>query len=62
MNKVVVVLALIADVALCVNVWRHWDDGARVDVYCKPDKANTSCTIITDNVRREVRYINLSQD
>ena len=47
MNKVLIALAFIADVALVVNVWRHWDDppppqiDIRID--CQTHRGHTVC-------------------
>ena len=47
MNKLLVILALIADVALIVNVWRHWDDNNKVVIQlsCTAQKGHINCMV-----------------
>ncbi len=43
MNKLLIVLAVIADVALVVNVYRHWEDKVNIQINCTTNKGHTVC-------------------
>jgi hypothetical protein len=42
LNKLILALAVIADIALVVNIHRHWDDGqaARIETSCRQPKTH----------------------
>lgn len=47
MNKILLTLALVADIALVVNVYRHWDDPPppeiNIQINCQTHRGHTVC-------------------
>jgi hypothetical protein len=46
MKAILVVLALIADIALVANVWHHWDTKVTVQVSCAGTSRIMNCGVV----------------
>ena len=55
MNRIIIALAVVADIALVVNIHRHWDDGRaiQVEVLCHSTGKIVNCISHSPPIRKE---------
>jgi hypothetical protein len=65
LNKVLIILALIADVALVANVVHHWDNKPQINIGVEcfhTDTKKLNCVIRDETVQTSARIDNLPEN